>query len=199
MKLILPYFILIIVVLQLCLRKNSKKNTKNNEDFWEKESRANSVRKKDISNLDYIVIPDTLTIPAIEDSRILKEWKTIELLKDKKILNLTGYSNTDLKLQFGAPNLSLLIRYDSNFTALAKAVAKLGELLMQEGATEAAVRFLEFGIQIHTDISTNYTLLAKYYIDCSSPEKLSYLIEQAEQLHSLMKDSIIQKLTAMQP
>ncbi len=49
MKLILPYFILILFLLQHNMKKNSKKEKINNETFWKRESEANSVRKKDIS------------------------------------------------------------------------------------------------------------------------------------------------------
>ena len=83
MKLILPYFILILFLLQHNMKKNSKKEKINNETFWKRESEANSVRKKDISGLDYIRIPDTLTCPDTQDERILKEWHTIEALKEK--------------------------------------------------------------------------------------------------------------------
>lgn len=84
MKLILPYFILILFLLQHNMKKNSKKEKINNETFWKREAEANSVRKKDISGLDYIRIPDTLTCPDTQDERILKEWHTIEALKEKK-------------------------------------------------------------------------------------------------------------------
>lgn len=197
MKLILPYFIILIVLLQLCLRKNSKKTEKNNDDFWRKEYEANSVRKKDISGLDYITIPDTLAIPDTQNPRILKEWNTLCNLKDKKILNLTGYTNTDLKLQYGAANLTQLTVCDNNFTALAKAVARIGEQLMKEGFTDEALSFLEYGITIQTDVSTNYTLLAEYYRSEGAPEKIDTLISRAEQLNSLMKDSILSKLKAI--
>ena len=52
MKLILPYFILILFLLQHNMKKNSKKEKINNETFWKRESEANSVRKKDISGLE---------------------------------------------------------------------------------------------------------------------------------------------------
>ena len=194
MKLILPYFIILIVLLQLCLKKNSKKTEKNNDDFWRKEYDPNSVRKKDISGLDYITIPDTLTIPDTQNPRILKEWNTLCNLKDKKILNLTGYTNTDLKLQYGAANLTQLTVCDNNFTALAKAVARIGEQLMKDGFTDEALSFLEYGITIRTDVSTNYTVLAEYYRNEGMPEKIDTLISRAEQLKSLMKDSILSKL-----
>jgi hypothetical protein len=194
MHLLLPYFIILIVCLQLCLRKNSKKNSENLDTFWEREARANSVRKKDISNLDYITIPDTLTIPDIENDRIKREWNNLNNLRSKKILNLSGLTNTDIKLEYGTANLNTLSMYDNNFTSLTRTVARLGELLLAEGCDSQALEFLEYGISIHTEISTNYTLLAGYYADKGQPEKIDALIAQAENLNSLMKDSIIEKL-----
>jgi hypothetical protein len=194
MHLLLPYFIILIVCLQLCLRKNSKKSSENLDTFWERESKANSVRKKDISNLDYITIPDTLTIPDVESDRIKREWDNLNNLRSKKILNLSGLTNTDIKLEYGTANLNTLSMYDNNFTSLTRTVARLGELLLAEGCDSQALEFLEYGISIRTEISTNYTVLAGYYADKGQPEKIDALIAQAENLNSLMKDSIIEKL-----
>jgi hypothetical protein len=56
---------------------------------------------------------------------------------------------------------------------------------------------LEYGIAVHTEISTNYTLLADYYLNHGQPEKIDLLIAQAENLNSLMKDSVIEKLSSL--
>jgi hypothetical protein len=197
MHLLLPYFIILIVCIQLCLRKSSKKNNENLDNFWERESRANSVRKKDISNLNYITIPDTLAIPDLENDKIKREWDNINSLRSKKILNLSGLTNTDIKLEYGTANLNTLSIYDNNFTALTRSVARLGELLLAEGFDSYALTFLEYGIAVHTEISTNYTLLADYYLNHGQPEKIDLLIAQAENLNSLMKDSVIEKLSSL--
>ena len=114
MKLILPYFILILFLLQHNMKKNSKKEKINNETFWKR-------------------IPDTLTCPDTQDERILKEWHTIEALKEKKILNLSGFTNTDLKLEYGVGNLTELTDYDNNYVTLSRSLARIAELLTEQG------------------------------------------------------------------
>ena len=106
MKLLLPYFIILIVVIQLKLRKSTKNNKERMSKFWEKELSANSVRKKDISNLNYITIPDSLPTININDTKILKDYETINKLRERKILNLSGMSNTNIKLEYGVDNQS---------------------------------------------------------------------------------------------
>lgn len=195
MKLVLPYFIILIVVLQLCLRKNSKKSSELNRMFWEREQKANSVRKKSIEHLNYITIPDTLPFVNSDDPEIANAQNAILALKDKRILNLTGLSNTDLKMEYGVANLSLLSEYDDNFTALARAVAAAGSLLMKKGYEQEGAAILEFGIECCTDISSNYTDLAAYYIRTSQPNRLAHLKDTASRLNSLSKDVILKKLS----
>ena len=104
MKLILPYFIILLFLLQFYLKKNSKKTRSDNENFLKRESRANMSRKKDISNLNYITIPDTLPFVDTDVETIKKAQNDLADLKEKKILNLTGMSNTDLKIKYGVAN-----------------------------------------------------------------------------------------------
>ena len=78
MKLILPYFILILFLLQHNMKKNSKKEKINNETFWKREAEANSVRKKDISGLEKRIknkklLAEELGIGEITLTDILKE------------------------------------------------------------------------------------------------------------------------------
>ncbi len=84
------------------IRKSERSSRKNTEQFWEKETKSNHVRKADISDLDYIKIPmDTLPIVETADETLLSIHKTITDLSQKSILNLTGLSNTELKLSYG--------------------------------------------------------------------------------------------------
>ena len=59
MKLVLPYFIILLAIFQFFLKKNTKKHEELNKEFWKRERESNTVRKKDISALNYIIIPDT--------------------------------------------------------------------------------------------------------------------------------------------
>lgn len=196
MKLLFPYFIIIIVLIQLKLRKNSKKESDSIKKFWERESKANSVRKKNIDSLDYITIPGNMSFEKLEtsDSDIIKARENLLALREKKILNLTGYTNTDIKMEYGVGNLTELSEYDDNYTTLVRAIVTLGKLLMERGYTSEGVELLEYGIKCKTDVSANYTLLADYYKETEQPDKIKRLIRVAEQLKSMNSEIIIKKL-----
>ena len=46
--------------MQIYFKRNNNKTAGLNEDFFKRESEANQSRKRDISNLNYIIIPDNL-------------------------------------------------------------------------------------------------------------------------------------------
>ena len=165
MHFILPYFIIILIVLQFAIKKSTRNHKTRNEEFLDRETKANQVRRKDISRLNYISIPDNLPLInsgndtfdrlMAEDSRMKRSYDTIQSLRDKKILNLTGISNTELKLSYGAANLKDLTEYDDNFTSLVKAIAFIGHNLLDYKDIEDAAAYLEYGISIKSDISSD--------------------------------------------
>ncbi len=196
MKLLLPYFIIIIVVIQLKLRKNTKNNKERMSNFWARESSANSVRKKDISNLNYITIPDSLPTINSNDTNILKSYETINKLKTRKILNLSEMSNTDIKLEYGVGNLTFLSECDDNFVLLVRTLDELGHLLSQEHEKESC-EILEYAVSIGSDIKATYTALADYYISHNETEKLDKLILNASAIQSSSKDRIVEYIMSL--
>ena len=164
------------------------------DSFWNREDRANSTRKQDISQLEYITIPlDSLPFKETNDTKLSEYQETVKNLAEYKILNLTGISNTDLKLQYGAANLEVLSLADQRFTTLARTISGWGNYLYDRGYIPEARQVLEFGISCRTDVSANYITLAKIYKE-SDPERIAALKETAESLNSLTKNSIIERL-----
>lgn len=194
MNFILPYFIILLVLLQLILRKNGKKGEDNNKEFWHRESKSNTVRRKDISHLAYITIPDTLPQITTSLPELITALNQIEELRSKKILNLSGKSNTDLKMEYGAPNLTELSSYDDNFTRLLRALTKAGNLMLENNMEQEGIAYLEYSVQIGSDISDNYTDLATYYVNHDQQDRIKWLIQHAEILKSIRKDAIITKV-----
>lgn len=203
MRFLLPYFIIILLVIQLYLKKNTNSVKEKLGKFMEKERESNSVRKKDISSLEYINIPDTLPYldtprESLNDSNpeIAKYINKINSLKDSKILNLTGISNTDLKMQYGPANLATLSEYDDNYTELVRTIAELTHKLIEINEPDNARPWLEYSISINTDIKSCYTDLADIYILAGRPEKVRDLISKARHLNSINKSVIIDNLTS---
>ena len=201
MKLVLPYFIILLAIFQFFLRKNSKKHEELNKDFWKREREANTVRKKDISALNYIIIPDTLPVPVdysgSEGNNLKTALNNFYTFKDKKMLNLTGKSNTDLKAAYGAANLDALSEYDENCTQMLKSIIPLATELNKSGLTDEAAAYLEFGISCHTDITQNYIMLGEYYASKGNKDKIQHLVNVAESLDSLTKKTIISRLDSI--
>ena len=194
MHFILPYFIIILILLQIYLKKNNKKTAHSNEEFFNRESEANKTRRRDISNLDYITIPDDLPFIKTDIASISNAGQNIINLKDKKILNLSGKTNTDLKLEYGVANLNELTQYEDNFQILCREIINISKALIENNYEAEAVKFLEFGIQIRSDLSANYTMLAEIYSRNGETDKLENLKKYAETLKTITKDSIIKKI-----
>lgn len=189
-------FIVLALWLKYEIHKHSKLDKLSEQSFWDKEEKANSTRRQSLKDLAYITIPENLIKSELlsDDSYVSEYVETISSLSKEKIVNLTGISNTDLKLTYGAPNLPLLISYDQNYTLLVRTLQKLAEKYKAAGYLEEAVNILEFAVDTHTDVSSTYHMLMDYYIEVGTPEKISHLIEIAQSLNSLSKDVIVRTL-----
>ncbi|MDD6492330.1 MAG: hypothetical protein PUG54_08950 [Firmicutes bacterium] len=190
-------FIVFCIWLGYELHKQRNKEEKLNQEFWEKEARANSTRRKSLESLDYIKIPfETLPMDIMKDDPMIADYHdTLKSLSEKPIVNFTGISNTDLKLMYGAPNIDLLSQYDQSYTLLVRTLQSWAEALYDKGYVNEACSVLEFAISTHTDISSSYKLLASIYKEKGQPEKIRELIPIAESLNSSLSGHIVSTLS----
>lgn len=191
--------VIIIIVLYFIMRIDSNKVNKKVADekqsFWNKEYKSNEIRKQDISSLDYIIIPlDKLPIKDTTDETLLALQYSIINLSKVSILNLTGVSNTDLKLQYGVANLNFLSECDNNYTLLVNSLYKWGSYLYDNGQLDDAKIVLEYGITCNTDISKNYILLANIYKEQNTPNKIDKLLDIISNLNTFRKESILKSV-----
>jgi len=165
------------------------------EAFWERERRANSTRKKPLDNLEYIVVPEDLPYGLLpENEEVIACETLVKELSGQKIVNFTGYTNTDLKLEYGAPNITKLSLYDQNYTALVTTLQKWADELLKSDFKEEAYKIMEYCVSVKTDVGRTYYALAEYYLDNGNDAEFFGLIETAENLRSLNKDYIAQNL-----
>lgn len=199
MHFILPYFIIILIVIQLYLKKVHVL-AQNAQKYWEREQKANSTRKQDISTLNYIKWDDSL--PAIDNSltladilnnspEALKAYNNIQTLKTEPMLNLSEYSNTDLKLKYGVANLDTLTQYEDNYTSFIKSLSELGHILIEHKDISDATAFLEYAVRIGSDIRLTYTDLYSLYSEAENASKIRQLRQYASIIKSVNKDLIV--------
>lgn len=192
----LASFIIFILVLTHRIHRQRNETASKEKAFWEKEQAANSVRRKPLDNLDYIHIPmeklptDLMT----EDETVADCLNTINELSEQKIVNFTGYTNTELKLEYGTANIEPLSAYDQNYTLLVTTLQKWADVLWNADHKEEAVSIMEFALGTRTDISRTYYKLAEYYTSNNQGEKIELLLDTAEKLRSANKKSIVRTL-----
>ncbi|MEG1596273.1 MAG: hypothetical protein RR364_07515 [Lachnospiraceae bacterium] len=191
----LALFVIFLVWFTFKRRAVSNKEEKTRNAFWERENAANATLKKDISQLEYIELPLDAFPFSLSDDPVLCECEAkVKDLAQKKILNLTGISNTQLKLDYGAGNLSILADCDQNYTSLICVLTDWGQQLHVLGFTTAAITVLEFAIDCHSDITSNYVLLSQLYQETGQAFRIQRLLDTAHQLNSLSRDTIIARL-----
>ena len=179
-------------------KSRARKMEKKEDAFWERELKADSVRRKPIDGLKYIKIPDDLPTNLLSDNpEMVSILATIDGLRKDKILNLTGYSNTDLKMEYGAANLTDLSRFDGNFTTLVTTFQKWADLLLEAGYEAEAVSLMEYIVDNGGDIGKTYRLLGRHYIDHGESSKIDSLVERAKELKSLNKPYIVESIEAL--
>ena len=195
---IISSFLIFSIVFFFALQRSKRAEKKIEQDFWERERRSNCTRRKSLDGLNYITIPEEILDmhPTCMTEEIDSCLLDLHDLSSCRIVNLTGWTNTDLKLEYGTANITILSEYDFNYTNLVTALQKLAELLHDGGDDAHAIEVLEFAVSTGTDVSKSYYLLADLYKVCGTPEKIELLVRRAETIHSLMKNSIVQNLQA---
>lgn len=186
MNLIILAIVLIsTVAIAIAIRRSAKMQKKNDESFWDREHEANFTRKKSISDLNYINIPEEIL--SLGDSVIAE-------IACKKILNLNGIQNTDLKLTYGAANITELSEYDQNYTDLITRLDTIATKMLESKDIANAKTVLVFATDISTDILRSWEQLANIYVEENNKANIHILIKKAENIKTFRGPAILRRL-----
>lgn len=193
---VLSIILLVFVIwLRYEIRVSNKFQKEASENYWQTDKESNNTRRVDISNLDYISIPvESLPMDDKKDATLNSYRDKILQLSNKKVINLTGYTNTDLKFKYGVANLSILSEYDKNYTTLVSILQKWGDRLYEKGFIQDGKSVLEFAVSCKTEVRATYRLLTKIYIELETPELISHLIEVIPQTTMIKPNDLINEL-----
>lgn len=188
--------IIIVILIAHNVKRQNKAKSQAESEFWAREQRANSVRRKSLDGLDYITIPlESFPTHVLQQDSVVAECiETLESLTAQKIVNLTGYTNTDLKLEYGTANITVLSEYDQNYTVLVRTLQKWADVLIEAGYPEEASILMEFAVDTGTDVSHTYYKLAEYYSSRGEDDRIRRLKGLAGALHGSSRDIILKHL-----
>lgn len=195
MPIFLIFFIVFLIWVRVKLKRNNPTAPQDDKAFWEREAKANFARAKDVSNLDYLTVDLTLlpfsTSSTQEETYLMKQ---VQDCASRKILNLSGLTNTDLKEQYGVANLEYLSNCDQNYTLLLRTLNNWSRYLYENQEFSKAKTVLEYELSIGSDISTVFTTLGEIYGLEGDLAKLEQLIKQVESSSLPLKDSVLKSL-----
>lgn len=190
-------FILFTAVLAIKRGKHTAKQEEANESFLERERLANATRKKDISGLSYLTFStEKLPIASYDDPKLFEYEAILQKLSSKRIINLSKYSNTDLKLMYGPANFNELSEYDDNWNELSATLYHYACRELELGRKEDAVRILEYAVESKLDSSQIYLLLARLYQEQNQPERLQTMKEALSSMDESFRSFVLTKLNA---
>ena len=196
---VLSSVLILVLIIALVNKRNQRRIDDGMKAFWEKERAANSVRRQSLDGLDYINIPESFfSFPRdASDHDCSEAVRMLESLRGEKIVNLSGISNTDLKLKYGPANLPDLSRFDENYTSLARSLQLYASFLAKKGCRAEACEILEFALGTDTDVTASYRLLCSLYLEAEDQEKAESVLARAKHPGRLGFSSLVSELQAL--
>lgn len=181
--------------LLMAQRNAQKQDDQATESFWSREQRANSTRNKDISGLPLLQISEAELPDTDPGDETIHYY--IGLLHEnikQPMMDLSAYSNTDLKLAYGVGNFKTLSIYDENYNTFLLNLTNLARAYCFAELYDEAVRTYRLTLQYGSQKVTDYSELAEAYIKLGRRDAAVHLIEETKAGSHPRKASVIKAL-----
>lgn len=157
------------------------------EKLRQLEQRASLPIKKSLQSLPKIVISlSDLPFQKNATDEIKFCQDTLIELSSQTICNLTGISNTDLKLKYGAGNLDEILEYEQNYLLLIKTLSDWGIRLYQQHNYKDAETVLDYAVFCQSDLRQTYITLVRIYKEQNNLDKIHILAKKTEDIPSTL-------------
>lgn len=194
----LPIFLICFIVFAIWLRVKMKRGNSGKEEldaFLERENQANFARKQDISNLDYLSVNlDDLPFVESSDAKEISLQNEVRKNGQRKMIDLSAYTNTDLKEKYGPANLEELSDCDQSYLLFTRNLSLWGTYVYEKEDYTRAKVIMEYAKNIGSDISSVYTTLGNIYAREGDFKKVDALIEEVEASDFALRASILKTL-----
>lgn len=195
MPIFLSLFLLFCLWLHYEKWKSNRLHKKTTETFLEQEREANLSRKKDISSLPYLRIPEFLF--TLQDTASISSpfLARLSQMQDKKMVDLSGLSNTQLKEQYGIANFERLSEYDENHYQYVTLLDEWATCLYEAGQYNDAQKLLEYVCSLPSEISNSYRILGELYLETNNLNGFFALLDQVGKHPRLRSSQVYEELS----
>ena len=202
MKYIIIYFICFLIFCAWRFyeqRKSEKIEKKASDEFWAREQEANNTRKKDISHLPLLQVEESqIPVATTTDESVLTYIHQISEIIKSPMIDLSEYSNTDLKLAYGVANFKTLSEYDENYSTFLLTLSELARAYTNAHFLSQARDCYKLALYYGSEKQSDYTELAQVYQKMNTPQEISLLIREVEEGCHPHKSMIVKALLEVQ-
>ena len=198
MKYIIVYLICFFIFLAWLFyeqRKAKRIEEKMSKEFWAREAEANQTRKKDISQLPLVKVAESeLPLISTSDEAVLYYIGQLREIIKEPMIDLSEYTNTDLKLAYGVGNFKTLSDYDEKFNSFLVNLTNLARSYAGAEYYKEAKDTYQMALRYGSKKVNDYTELANIYLKMDQPEQITKLIADVKEGDHPRKESIIESL-----
>lgn len=191
----LTVFIIFLLVVYFYRSYNTHKREKIVAAFWEREEQAKHAPAKDLSKVEYVKVPlEAFPIGECDSDEVMLIEEELLRISAKPLLNLNGMTNTDVKIEYGTANFDAVCEMGEDFDRLVVLLCDYAKGLMENDLTQKACVVLEYGRDIDSDVSENYTLLGECYLDNGMHSEFDELVSFVGESDLMRKEMILERL-----
>ena len=186
------------LVINNAIRRSNIRSKKTNEAFWEHERSSYKAPSRPTDDLEYVSFPPGLPIGIPVDDPSLEECQRIlKTLSGERIINLSGITNTDIRMSYGKENLPELSKADARYTTLLRSLNTLASGYLGLNYGNEAKVLLEFALSIGSDIKESWINLGRCYLKEDDFDSLSSLRSRADASEQPSLKSVEKELAEM--
>lgn len=187
MPVLLFCVIIFVIIFKYKLRMVNHQEQVMEENRYQIERQASLPIKKSLQSLQKIEIPlSNLPFCDTAEGGLKACQDTIKELSSQTICNLTGISNTNLKLKYGAGNLDELLEYEQNYLLLIKTLSDWGTRLYEQNNFKDAEIVLDYAVFCQSDLRQTYITLTRIYLEQNNLDKVHKLAKSTESISSTL-------------
>ena len=192
-------FIIFIVWAQYEMKKSSKKNKEIEDAFLAREEEANHAPKQDISGLELLSFnEDDIPVPPegmfTDEDDIMTYIRELRRLIREPMIDLSEFSNTDLKLKYGVANFTTLSGYDENYSSFLLLLTNLARGYARRELYELSEKTYKYALSCGSIKLHDYTGLAEVYLATDRPQEINAMVDEIMAGDTPRKEGIVNEL-----
>ncbi|MCQ2911029.1 MAG: hypothetical protein MJ244_02475 [Clostridia bacterium] len=174
------------------------KDKKKIKEFLREENKTYIKSKDELNKIHFVEINfndikfKPKSVKAKEDVKALLSYQNL------KLANFKDVSNSELKKTFGSNNFKEVLEYQNNYDDMFKQLRITTESLIKDNDDKSAISLLNYSINMGSDVTKDYTMLADLYAKNKMRMEMFELIDNVRTNKNLSQQKIMNHIKELE-